>query len=359
MSATGYLPSTGAIGWGRRTLRVKWGFAEAYLLGLTILPALLYLPGTQRLRVPIRIAPFALSLVALGLWFGKARKRHPAYPWIALAITYCALMILHPTTNSMLSGAAQTMLYAAIAAPVFWAPALVSDPQRLQRLLAILLCCNGANAVVGILQVYDPDRWLPKEFSIISERSLTGILTYEGDDGKKVVRPPGLSDQPGAVSGPATVAAIIGVIFATTPGIGAVRRMGALGVGLAGAASVYLCHVRSGLIILVGSLTVYMMVLYIIREQRRALLIFMIGALLLTTGLASAVILGGSTVVERFSTLIEGDPITVYNRSGRGDMLQIAFGDYLMKYPFGAGLGRWGMMRTYFGNPWNSFSPMI
>jgi hypothetical protein len=30
-----------------------------------------------------------------------------------------------------------------------------------------------------------------------------------------------------------------------------------------------------------------------------------------------------------------------------------------MEYPLGAGLGRWGMMRHYFGDPSNPYSPLI
>ena len=42
-----------------------WGFLEWFIISQVALPALLYLPGTQGLRVPIRIAPFAISLAAL------------------------------------------------------------------------------------------------------------------------------------------------------------------------------------------------------------------------------------------------------------------------------------------------------
>jgi hypothetical protein len=69
--------------------------------------------------------------------------------------------------------------------------------------------------------------------------------------------------------------------------------------------------------------------------------------------------MGGSTVVERFSTLLEGDPTSVYYNAGRGSQLEDAFANMLADYPFGAGLGRWGMMLGYFGDPSNLQSPPI
>ena len=40
-----------------------------------------------------------------------------------------------------------------------------TSPERLARLLWLLLICSGINSAVGVLQVYDPARWLPAEFS--------------------------------------------------------------------------------------------------------------------------------------------------------------------------------------------------
>jgi len=44
-----------------------WGFPEWFIVSQIALPSLLFLPGAQAFRVPIRIAPFAISLAAL-LW---------------------------------------------------------------------------------------------------------------------------------------------------------------------------------------------------------------------------------------------------------------------------------------------------
>ena len=48
----------------RATARIPWGFAEFFIISQTALPALLFLPGTQAFRLPIRFAAFAISLAA-------------------------------------------------------------------------------------------------------------------------------------------------------------------------------------------------------------------------------------------------------------------------------------------------------
>src|SRR5205807_6937414 len=66
---------------------MEWGFPELFILSQAVLPALLYLPGTQPLRVVIRTAPFLISLAAMA-WYGKksfhARLLAPAQKWLVL-----------------------------------------------------------------------------------------------------------------------------------------------------------------------------------------------------------------------------------------------------------------------------------
>ena len=63
-----------------------------------------------------------------------------------------------------------------------------------------------------------------------------------------------------------------------------------------------------------------------------------------------AITLGGNSVLDRFMTLFSDDPLAVYYRA-RGVQLNLTFTQLLFEYPFGAGLGRWGMSGAYFGNP--------
>ena len=342
---------------------VGWGFPELFVISQTALPALLYIPGLQPLRVLIRTFAFAVSLAAL-LWYTRARPRpwyrHPAEKWLILCLAYLAIMIFHPTTNSLLAGFAQLMLYLAVMAPVFWVPRLKQTSARIQRLLFIILICSGLNSLVGVLQVYDPGRWLPQEFSrvVLESPYALDAETYIGPDGRRIVRPPGLFDSPGAVAGPATVAAALGLIFCLGP-VPLWKKAIALLAAAAGVAAIFLSYVRTSLLIAGGSLLVYVGLLAIQRQKTKAVILLGIGTLTAVGSFSLAMMLGGEAIQERFSTLIEADPITVYYSARRGEQLEYGFNTLLVDYPFGAGLGRWGMMRHYFGDENNADSPLI
>src|SRR5437588_11667361 len=97
-----------------------WGFPEWFIISQTLIPALLSLPGSNAFRLPIRIAPFAISLLGflyLPVKSADPTTAHPARRWLLWALAYLAAMVFHPTTNSFLSGAAQVMLYLCVMAP--------------------------------------------------------------------------------------------------------------------------------------------------------------------------------------------------------------------------------------------------
>ena len=83
-----------------------------------------------------------------------------------MSLLVVALSIAHPFTTTMMAGVAQLLLYFAILSPLFWARAYVIDRRMLVRVLALLLVCNGINSIVGVLQVYNPDQWMPRELSV-------------------------------------------------------------------------------------------------------------------------------------------------------------------------------------------------
>jgi hypothetical protein len=342
-----------------------WGFLEFFVIAQIMLPALLFLPGTQPLRVPIRVAPFALSLMALLLrWVGPSRAitprtvtPHPVAPLLVIILVYLAGMVGLPTTNTLLAGLAQVTLYAAVMAPVFWAPAMVPDAAKVRRVLAILLVCCGINALVAILQVYRPETFLPRDFSVLLQDG-PGIATFIGPQGQEIVRPPGLSDNPGAVCAPASVAALLGLIFATRS-IGWPKRAASLALAFAGMAAIFLSHVRTSILIVGGMCAVYVVMLWFSRQRGAAAAFLGLTASLLAAALFFATTLGGESVTDRFATLFEDDPATVYYKSARGFQLQYDTQAYLTEFPMGAGLGRWGMMRAYFGDETNARSPLL
>jgi hypothetical protein len=340
----------------------QWGFLEIFVIAQMALPALLYLPGTQPARVPIRMAAFGISLAAL-LYYQPARLeqrfcQHPSNRWLLASLAYLGLMVFHPYTNTLLAGIGQTILYLAVMAPVFWAPKILRKPDQLWRLLAITLICSGINSIVGVLQVYDPQTWLPREYSSVIAQSAFGPLMYQRADGTTVVRPPGLSDNPGAVCGPGMISAVLGLIFAANCST-LWKRAASLILSFAGIAAVLLSQVRTSFAILAGTVLTYVILLAIHRKSFQTGFIIVCSTGVFAIAWAFSGWLGGPDVVDRVSSLWEDDPAAVYYYAGRGGQLQDAFQFQLKQYPLGAGLGRWGMMRVYFGDESNRQSPPI
>jgi hypothetical protein len=334
----------------------RWGIAEAFVAAQTALPAILYLPGTQSIRLPLRIGAFLISTALLVYWLFKTtpserHEQHPSVPLACAAVAYLALMSFHPLTSSATVAVAQIGLYVSVLAPVFWAPWLVKSPLQLRRLMAILLVCNGINSIVGVLQVYDPQRFLPAEFSRVITMSDVGLgpVTYRGANGELIVRPPGLFDTPGAVAGPGLYAALLGLVFAATR-FKMWQRGICLLLAVSGFAAIFLSHVRVSVVVALGCILVYGALVALQRRTSTATTFGLIAAGSLIGALVLAVALGGSSISSRLATLFTSDPVRVYT-SARGSQLALAFTDTLFDYPFGAGLGRWGMLTLYFGTP--------
>jgi hypothetical protein len=337
----------------RAAAHVPWGFAEVFIISQTALPALLYLPGSQGFRLPIRFSAFAISLAAFA-WYqfesSMQASRSAMQPWVAGIMLLLGLMLFHPQTSSLYAGVAHIALYFAVLAPLFWAPEFVKSPEQLARILWLLLLCSGANAVVGVLQVYDPGRWLPAEFSrIVSSNEVAmGSVTYIGPQGQRIVRPPGLFDTPGAVCGPAIFATLLGLVFAVSA-IPTWKRALSLVIAGAGMAAIYLTQVRVSLVAAIAMMAVYALVA--LRQGRvgRASQFSILAGGAVVLSLSLAVALGGATVTERVNTLFASDPFTVY-QGARGGLLTYTFSELIFQYPLGAGLGRWGMVAGYFAS---------
>jgi hypothetical protein len=337
--------------------RLGWmpsGFVEWFALGQTLLPALLFLPGSQAYRLPIRTGAYAVSLLAFALWWfdrgGHRRGKHPASGWILLTVLWLGLMMLHPDSGQ-LSGFAQLCLYFAILCPVFWAPAYVYTRRRLIRALVVLLVCNGINSVVGVLQVYNPERWMPRQLSLVyttqGGEMILASSTFIGPNGRVLIRPPGLFDAAGAVAGAAMVATMLGLVFCLEP-MAWWKRAASLGLAVAGMSALYLSHVRAAFVMTLGMMVAYLVLLTIQSQKKRAVGFGALGFGLVLVGLSIATTLGGDSVSERFRTLLEDDPREIYYQS-RGIQVKSAMTELVDQYPFGAGLGRTGMLSYYFG----------
>lgn len=349
-----------------RVGKMPWGWLEWVIVGQTLFPALLFVPGLTKIRFLLRVASFGLSLTAWAVVAARGRrasgKRFAAAPWLAFCAGWLALMLAHPEGNGLVSALASMMLNLAILAPVFWAPALADSTQRVTRLLTIMLVCNAASTIVGILQFYRPGTFDPPALMIseIMGDDYVGSLSYTTADGREVLRPCGLTDTPGAASLAGSYTCLIGVAWILRP-IGHWRQAACLFLGLAGMAVVYFSQVRTCLVLTLVGLVQMAVMLALRRDYGKLSRLLTVGALIVFGSIAWAVRDGGEVVMERFLQLMDEAPGEAYYEN-RGRFLEETFDRYLWDYPLGAGLGRWGMMYYYFGDKsrpslWSEIQP--
>lgn len=342
-------------------LRERWPWVTGFVFLQFLWGALLFLPGSQEYRPIIRALPYAAAAGLLVVYVPKVvRSRAPRGTLLLLgALGLLALNLLHPT-SLLAAGIAQTVFQAAIAAPMFWGWKAVATPDRLRRVLWVAFVVNTAGAVLGVLQVYYPDRFMPPQFSTLGIRMndlYVESLTYIGPDGTRIVRPPGLSDQPGgaATAGALTVVLGAGLSLAARSVRTRVMTLGAVGVGLA---VIYLTQVRSLLLMSIGALGLIALVLFRRGQVRIAGRIAITTVVLVVGAFLWARSLGGESVEQRFVGITTEGALRTYQEN-RGGFVSNTFGELLDQYPLGAGLGRWGMMNVYFGDPGNLDAPPL
>src|SRR5262249_53587794 len=154
-------------------------------------------------------------------------------------------------------------------------------------------------------------------------RSQYGLdaVSYMGPDGKRVIRPPGLFDTPGAVCGPGAVVVVLGLMFCLRPGA-LWKKLAAACLALAGMAAIFLSHVRSGFLVVTGAILSGVVLFASFQRARgKAALFLGLAALLLLAAFSVAVSLGGESTRERFLTLAEGDFFQLYY-AARGNQLE-------------------------------------
>ena len=309
------------------------------------------------LRVFMRSAAFGTSMVFLVLLGGNARK-HPARAWVIVALAIVWLGLLHPTTNSLLAGTAHATLYLAVMAPIFWACRLSLTAAGLRRVLLFMWVFHALSAGVGVLQMHYPGQFQPRiSLAIEVMGDKAGALKMRLANGQEVWRPMGLTDTPGGAASSGLFAVVCGLGFFLSSHSAPQRLLSVAGLAV-GSFCLYIGQIRS-LVVMAGVSCLALVGILIWRGESRRLM----GATLVVPTVVIAAFLwasgvGGQSTVDRLYTLVESDPGKVYGEN-RGHFLAYTFTDVLPEYPLGAGLGRWGMMRPYFGDERNESSPPI
>lgn len=341
---------TVAEGWWRLSGGTQWltlFLAIQFLWGL-----ILFVPGTQAIRTYVRALPYLSSLVFLGVYFTRriSTRRPAAAAWALGVLVLLAINLLHPTSQ-LTAGIAQCLFQLSIVAPVFWAYKAIRSPRQLEKLLLILFLMNFASAGLGVLQVYFPDQFMPPEFNSLGiqlNEYYVQSLTYVGRDGRMIIRPTGLTDQPGGAALAGALAAVTGLGLLLHGRLG-LRKI-ALGMAMVvSLAAIYLTQVRSVLLLVIGSVVVISTVAF--RQGRRtaAIALSLGGGTVIVVAFLWASSVGGASVNDRFLSIQEHGAVRAYQEN-RGSFLSYTINELLDEYPLGAGVGRWGMMNTYFGD---------
>ncbi len=299
-------------------------------------------------RIGLRGLSFGISLLALAIIHGKSIY-HPvaSSAWLILAIV--GIGVLHPDTNSFLSAIAQILLYASIISPVFWVLRLRPTTKVFGRFIAVLFVFHLTSSALGVLQVYYPGRFQPALSSIVTGTEHgAAALEIVLATGERTLRPMGLTDIPGGAAMSGLYAIVFGIGYYAAGKIWWQRWSGICGVSI-GFFCIYLSQVRSVLILAILVLLGFIWFLFQIGRKTVAFRLLLVVPVLVGGSFLWAITVGGDSMVDRFSTLLQESPATVYH-SNRGKFLEATFQKELPKYPLGAGLGRWGMMYNYFGD---------
>ena len=279
---------------------------------------------------------------------GMNRAPHPAAK-VALALLAVMGFGLAHIDSILLSGVSQWLLNIAIWAPLFWVGRINVSPRTLRNALLLLWGFHVAGSIVGVLQVYDPDRFAPSPEFV---RKLMGpnadALVITLSDGRRMWRPCGLSDTPGGAAASGSFAVVVGMMLVMANVRWFVRAAAAAGI-VAGIFCIYICEIRSILIITVISVIALAAVQFFQGRLSRAATLAILAPWIAVGCLFWIKSVGGDAATDRLRTLTAAAPGSVYYRN-RGVFIEHSLLEELPKYPLGAGLGRYGMMYSHFGD---------
>jgi hypothetical protein len=326
---------------------VDW--VTAFILVQLLCALALLVPALGSMRVVWRTAAFGASLGML-YFIPRRGPFHPSAGVLLAAQAIVVLSLFHPTTNTMLAGLAQTMLYAAIMAPVLWVGGCNVTLLTLKRVMMIMWGFGFLSAAAGVIQTYFPGTM---QFPVSTAIQAQGEWYVEDlkivlASGQRVFRPMGLTDLPGGAADGAASCILFSLVWLVIERRTLIKALAVAGV-MVGMFCLYLCQVRVALVSTLICAITFAMLLLMRGETRRFVQIGSILAGGVFLGFAWAVAVGGDVVTSRIESLFADKPAEVYY-SNRGRFLEETVTELLPKYPLGAGLARWGMMNFYFGD---------
>lgn len=330
------------------------GLLECFIIIQFLWGVLLFIPGAQSFRPYIRALPYVSSLALFAFYYGARKHFRPTglTKLVGLALLLLVLNLAHPQTQ-FLAGLAQCVFQFSIAAPVFWAGKAIRNPRFLNRILWLIFVLCAANSLVGLLQIYFPQYLMPPEFSALAQsmdKNFMESLSYQGSRGQTIIRPPGLSDMPGGAAVAGMMAGVMGIVFSMRREWQRWTRLLCLAASGIGMVTLYLTQVRSFFIMMVAAIAALCVVVVKRGKRWEGAWIALASASLIVISFTWALTIGGESISDRFIGIAETGLVNSI-QANRGIFIEDTFNNLLFEYPLGAGLGRWGMMNVYFGDP--------
>jgi hypothetical protein len=340
-----------------RLKREEWNWMHGFMLIQFMLQLLLLVPGIGAARTILRVGSFGLSLYLIA----AIKNRGVDYPPKGIAYAIVGILVLclcfNFHLNSLAAGLGQIAMYTSILGPVFWASKLPLSIAGFRNLIGLFWGFQTISAIFGLLQIYFPTQFQFQISSVVENTAFPEGLKIVLANGTSMYRPTGLTDMPGGAASAGFLAVLLGLSFFLE---GKNKYLGGLGLlsTFIGFFCIYMSQVRNILIATCLCILCLLIVLVLSRNFKRALtLIGTLQPLILGT-FGWAVAVGGTGTLDRINSLFAGSADEVYQQN-RGQFLQHTIDVLLPKYPFGAGLGRWGMMNGYFGKNGNPFTDPI
>lgn len=332
-----------------------WGIPEWFIVSQAFMFAILFIPGVSMVRLLTKVVCFVTSLLAFYLVWRRGGMRERTYSFkacgmIAVLLGLLSLMIVHPGTNSPISGLADIVLWTSTYCVAFWATASLRYANQLQRVFLLIFLINSTSALLGIGQFYKPNIFLPPSIGVLEAGGLSALIPYYTlDDGTQVLRPCGMTDSPGAAAPAGVIAAIMGVVVMSSH-LPMWQRMLGLALALPGGTVIYLTQVRTAILMVVLSMTALVFVMALQNRWSRVVQIGLAGMVVILGGFMWAAKEGGKSIIDRYMTLVQDSPTEVLTKSSRGQITSHTLGTMVFEVPLGAGLGRYGQVYGYFGN---------
>jgi hypothetical protein len=305
------------------------------------------------MRVAWRVGGFAASLLLLAGLRGRTRANavNVAALWV---IGLFLVEMLNPMSNTWISRLAVVGMAVASLAPLFWMTRLRFPEGLFERILRLFWAYYTLGAGVGLLQVYFPGRFQPQLSPVVLGlgQDVEGLKITLAN-GVHMFRPMGLTDTPGGAATAGLWAVLFGLGFLLTvrPSHHAwAQKLIYLGSMIAGMMIIYLSQQRALLVVVAIWFAALLAILLWRQRWRESALLAGLVVVLALGSFRVAAGVGGRDMIQRVTSLGGGQGEQLY-RQERGTFLAQAFGDFLHQYPLGAGLGRWGMMNQYFGDP--------